>query len=144
MDEDTLTALMVSHLLNALQLAVGAATLVDLPQQSTLERLTRLKEAIADLEISTVMLLNRTGVTWEQMADTLGVKRQSLNRRLTRKVIQREGTRLDISRLETEWQTWFTRLRDEVEETGNMKPRQIARRRAHRIVSHDAVPEVFG
>lgn len=144
MDEDALTALVFSHLLDALQVAVSTVQLVDLPTQSTLQRLVELQQALGDLEVSTAMLLNRMGVTWEEMAAVLGVKRQSLNRRLSRKVVQREGTQRNIGALEREWLTWLRRLSDEVEETERMKPRQIAHRRARRILSGTEVPEVLG
>jgi hypothetical protein len=143
MDEDDLAALVFSHLLEALQVAVSTVQLVDLPTQSTLRRLVELQQALGDLEVSTVMLLNRMGVTWEEMATVLGVRRQSLNRRLSRRVVQHEGVELSISGLEKEWLTWLKRLGEEIEETENMKPRQIAHRRARRILSGTEVPGIL-
>jgi len=144
MDEDALAALVFSHLLEALQLTVSTVQLVDLPTQSTLQRLAELQQALGDLEVSTVMLLNHMGVTWEEMATVLGVKRQSLNRRLSRKVVQREGGQRHVNGLEKEWRTWLSRLSDEIEEMGKMKPRQIAHGRARRILSGTEIPEVLG
>jgi hypothetical protein len=144
MNEDTLAALVFSHLLEALRLTVSTVQLVDLPSQSTLQRLAELQQALGDLEVSTVMLLNHMGVTWEEMATVLGVKRQSLNRRLSRKVVQREGGQRDINGLEKEWRAWLSRLSDEIDAMETMKPRQIAHGRARRILSGTEIPEALG
>lgn len=144
MDEDTMTSLVYSHLLETLQLALAAVILVDLPAASTLKKLMELQQTLEDLEVSTAMLLNRAGVSWDQMATTLGVRRQSLNRRLSRRVTRLEGEPQNLPSLEADWPVLLSRLSEEVEEIAKMKPRQIAHTRARRMLSGQEIPEVFG
>src|SRR5215217_5571313 len=74
----------LAHLVKALDLAVGAAVLIDAPTDATIGHVQNLRTTINQLEISTTALLLSGGTTWEVMASAAGVKRQSLNRRLGR------------------------------------------------------------
>lgn len=134
MDEDTLSALLLAHLVETLQLAISALALVDVPQKITLEQLQALESAHQSLEASTVMLLQRSGATWEEMAKQLGVTRQSLHRRLSRRSVDLERRAQDISSLEQQWKQRVKLLGQEFEEVSGMKPRWAARREAHRIL----------
>jgi hypothetical protein len=141
MDEEAVSALVYAHLLETLQLAVNALGLVELPTESSLRRLRELQQAVEDLEVSTVMLLNRTGVSWQDMATTLGVTRQSLNRRLSRKVVRHESSPQNLIGLEAAWHGLLPRLSDGVGEILELEPRQIARLRARRMLSGKDIPE---
>jgi hypothetical protein len=143
MDEDAVTALVYAHLMETLRLAVNAATLVELPTVITLRRLRELQQVVEDLEVSTVMLLNRTGVSWERMATELGVTRQSLNRRLSRKVVQLEGSPHNLNGLEAAWRGLLPSLRAGVDEVLGLEPHQIARGRARRMLSGTEIPEAL-
>jgi hypothetical protein len=135
MDEDTLAALVLAHLVEVLRLAVSTVKLVELPDQTALARLSDLGGAQEDLEVSTVMLLHRSGVSWEVMASQLGVTRQSLHRRMSRRVVRREGKALNVGGLEDEWRRLLTSLGEELEEMGKMRPRRMASRRARRLLT---------
>jgi hypothetical protein len=135
MDEDTLAALVLAHLVEVLRLAVSTAKLVELPDQAALGRVSALGDAQEALEVSTVMLLLRSGVSWEAMASQLGVRRQSLHRRMSRKVVKREDKALNVGGLEAEWRHLLTSLGEELEEMGKMRPRRMASRRAHRLLT---------
>jgi hypothetical protein len=135
-DEDALAALIYSHLLETLQLALRATVMIEPPTENTLRELRELQQAVEDVEVSTAMLLNRSGVSWEQMAMILGVKRQSLNRRLSRKVVQLEGSRPTISSLERDWAAALSGLKNEVESLTKSKSRQTAYIRAREILAN--------
>jgi hypothetical protein len=117
MDEDTLSVLVLDHLVEALHLAVGALDLVNVPQEVTLADLEELGARRQDLEISTVMLLRQAGVSWEAMADQLGVTRQSLNRRLSQKSTARQGRVVitDGYGLRAEWSQLLRKLQQKVQ-----------------------------
>jgi hypothetical protein len=71
MDDETRAALVAGHLVDALQLAITALSLVDVPQDRTLEELQALDAARQALEASSVSLLLQAGVTWASMASQL-------------------------------------------------------------------------
>jgi hypothetical protein len=102
-DDETHEALVAGHLLDALRLVLAALDLVDVPRETTLDQLRALEEARQALEASTVMLLLQAGVTWEAMARQLGVTRQSLHRRLSRKSTDLQNRPRRMDWIEYEW-----------------------------------------
>jgi hypothetical protein len=134
-DEDTLTALVYTHLLETLSVALNAMAMIEPPTENTLRELIELRQKIEEVEVSTAMLLNRSGVSWERMATILGVKRQSLNRRLSRKVVNFEGTPRIVGRIEKDWAAYLAGLQGEVESLMRSKPRETARTHARQILT---------
>jgi hypothetical protein len=120
-DDETHAALVAGHLVDALQLAIAALTLVDVPQETTLDQLQALEAALQALETSTVMLLLQGGVTWESMAKQLGVTRQSLHRRLSRRTTSLRGRPRKIGQLENEWKHLLPLLDEEFKEISSLR-----------------------
>lgn len=89
MNEDTLSAWALDYLVEVLTLAERVLDLVDVPQESTLRQIQELVARCGDLEGSAVPLILAGGASWETMAAELGVARQSLHRRLSRKSLGR-------------------------------------------------------
>jgi hypothetical protein len=129
MDTARLSSLVLEHLDMALLLAVEALDLVDVPEDITLTALQVLEEHRQRLEVSTVALLLEGGMSWQAMADELGVARQSLHRRLSRKTLdltrREQGQGTD---LEYEWRRLLARLSGQIGELGNTSPGDVTRR----------------
>lgn len=124
MDEEARAALVAEHLVDALRLAITALSLVDVPQETTLAQLQALEAAREGLEASTVTLLLQAGVTWESMANQLGVTRQSLHRRLSRRSTDLQAKPRKIGQLEDEWRKTLLPLLDqEFKEVSSLRPR---------------------
>jgi len=120
MDEDTLSPLVLRHLTTVLELATAAVNLIEVPEVDTLSQLRHITTIQEDLEVGTVMLLLQAGVPWEMMAAYSGpVTRQSLHRRLSRKVAARIAVppkRTDRPGLQTEWARLLQSLAAKVQE----------------------------
>src|SRR5438045_5678264 len=86
MDEDALRVVVLAYLVQVLQLASGALSLIDVPEDITLRQLQVLETMVHDLEVGTAALLQMRGVSWGAMARQQGVTRQSLHRRLSRRL----------------------------------------------------------
>lgn len=123
MDTETHAALVAGYLTDALNLAVTALSLVDVPQETTLQQLRALEDARQALEASSVILLLQAGATWESMARQLGVTRQSLHRRLSRRSSDLQAKARDMNRLEKEWKRALSFLEQEFEEVRSLRPR---------------------
>jgi hypothetical protein len=135
MDRDALSALALAHVLDSLRFALGALAVAEVPEESTLRQLQDLADAREALELSTVTLLNYAGVSWEAMAEQLGVTRQSLNRRLGRKSTQlQSGFRGAVSRsVASEWEGLVALLDERVEELRRSGPSQISQHMADEL-----------
>jgi transposase-like protein len=133
MDDNTFSALVVAHLVEALRLAVGALNLVDVPREATLEQIQALETARQDLEASAVTLLIQSGVTWEALARQLGVTRQSLHRRLSRRSTALQKAPPTMKQLEAEWRDLVGLLAQEFTEVAKLRPRLTASRTVARL-----------
>jgi len=102
-----LTTLVLAHRADVLRFAVAALALIDVPEEYPLSELQALEAARERLEASTVSLLGQAGVSWEAMAQELGVRRQSLHRRLHRKSLafQVAAQQASWDRLKNEWES---------------------------------------
>lgn len=79
-------ALRLDAMLTAVELALVATHVVDeIEHAAGLEAIVELRKKVDDLEIALVVALRGRGTTWDEMADYLGVKRQSLHYRLAKK-----------------------------------------------------------
>lgn len=75
------------YLLAVVGLGLQALELVDPPEQGrTLRQIEALREAVDGVEVAAVGLMTGSGTTWESLAADVMVRRQSLHRRLSRKV----------------------------------------------------------
>lgn len=137
MDRDALSALALAHLVNSLLLALGALDVADVPHEDTLRQLQTLEDVRAGLEASTVTLLKQAGVSWEAMAEQLGVTRQSLHRRLSRKSLHLQGVpqRITGRGLMTEWDSLIVLLGERVEELKRSGPTQTSMRVADELLA---------
>jgi hypothetical protein len=105
MDQDTLRSLVLDYLVGVLTLANRALELVDDPDETALTRIQELVNRCGDLEASAVPLILAGGASWETMASQLGVAKQSLNRRLSRRSarqVEQAGLRQQ-TQLSAEW-----------------------------------------
>ena len=132
MDGTARASLVADHLVNALRLAIAALNLVDTPHERTLEQLEALEAARRTLEASTVTLLLEDGVTWQSMARQLGVTRQSLHRRLSRKSTDLRAKPSNIGQLEREWNRLLLFLEQEYKEVSSLILRLESSRAAAR------------
>lgn len=135
MDEETLSALALAQLVELLRLALTALELVNTAEPTTLSRVSGLHDQCSELESRTVALLRHADVRWEVLAAELGVKRQSLHRRLSRKILKymvspevTEGPGLAA-----EWDRLVTQLAATVESVSLTGPRRTSRRVARTL-----------
>jgi hypothetical protein len=137
MDDETRAALVAGHLVDALQLAITALSLVDVPQDRTLEELQALDAARQALEASSVSLLLQAGVTWASMASQLHVTRQSLHRRLSRKSMDLQARPRKMRQLERDWSNLLPLLEQELKEISSLRLRHAS----SRAISWGSEPE---
>jgi hypothetical protein len=138
MDEDGLSALVLAHFAEALRLAMGALDLLGVSQDRTLHQLQDLETARQSLEVSTTALLQASGVSWEAMATDLGVTRQSLHRRLSRKSLAFTASPRSTSVLEQDCVRLIALLSERIEGLASITPRSGARGVARNLAAgHD-------
>lgn len=70
----------------AIDLALASLDFVDAPTVHSLSNLQRIRDNLGSLETMLVYQLRQDDVTWEEIASTLRVTRQSAHRRLSRKI----------------------------------------------------------
>jgi hypothetical protein len=130
MDEDALSSLVLDHLVKALQLAVATLDLVDAPEPVTLSQLRDIETMCDYLEVGTVMLLQQAGVSWETMARHAGgITRQSLHRRMNRKISERVLFKMENRTkrgLQAEWGRLVELLADRVQELSDAGPERMS------------------
>jgi len=144
MDEDALSPLVLHHLTNVLQLAVAAVNLVETPEADTLTQLRQITTIQEELEVGTVMLLLQAGVPWATMAAYSGpVTRQSLHRRMSRKVAARikvPPQKTDRPGLQTEWSRLLQSLTAKIQELRAVEPNRLSSRVARSLLAQDPGP----
>lgn len=142
MDEDTLSPLVLHHLTTVLELAVAAVNLVEVPEADTLTQLRTITAIQQDLEVGTVMLLLQAGVSWETMAAYSGpVTRQSLHRRISRKVAKRTklaSQKTDRPKLQTNWSIQLQSLILKVQELRAEEPHRLSGKVARSLLAQNA------
>ena len=114
------TALRLALVVDVLRLSLSALDLAGEPNDSSLRQIKQLEDAVRDLEIPVVTLLVANGSTWQEMAEQVGVARQSLHRRLARKsdkiAHDVHVIATDQVGLNTEWHRLIEQLLDKVQE----------------------------
>jgi hypothetical protein len=123
MNAETRSALTLAYLVDVLRFSLSALDLADAPSTTTLRQIKELEAACGQLELLTVRLLTASGTSWQEMADQLGVARQSLHRRLARKSVA--TLRVESTSgpgLRAEWQTLINRLIDKADELQGIGP----------------------
>jgi hypothetical protein len=108
------------HMASCLRLAVTSLELITQEPPYT-GQITTLRDLIDRVEVSGVALSVVAGQSWSAMAADYGVKRQTLNRRLSRKATawlqkMRAANEAEISGRSRVWRQDMTDLRDLVEE----------------------------
>jgi hypothetical protein len=133
-DDESLSLLTLDYLVAALRIAEGVLALADVPDERTLREIQTLHELFEYLELSTVALLLQRGTSWGTMASQLGVKRQSLHRRVAWKAQVLADLRgINRPELESEWRNLVQRMNDRVQELTHAGPRGAANRVARGI-----------
>lgn len=133
MEEDRLAALVLEHFVEALRLTVTAINLVDTPREITLQQIQDMETARQRLEVSAAALLQLRGVSWETMATELGVKRQSLHRRLARKSLAYQALKRNAPSLEREYDGLINVLSEKADELASTTPRTLSHRVARTL-----------
>jgi hypothetical protein len=78
--------LVLEHKITVLQVAVRALQHEEVAAEQDLAELGALSDAQQELECSTIACLQSLGVSWDRMAGSTHVTRQSLHRRMSRRV----------------------------------------------------------
>jgi hypothetical protein len=78
--------LVLEHKITVLQIAVRALQHDEVAVEQDLAELGALFDALQELECSTIACLQSSGVSWDRMAGVTHVTRQSLHRRMSRRV----------------------------------------------------------
>ena len=140
MDEDALSSLVLDHLVKGLQLAIAALDLVDAPNPATLSQLKDIETMCDYLEVGTVMLLQQAGVSWETMARYAGgITRQSLHRRMNRKISERVLFKMENRTkrgLQMEWTRLVELLADRVQELSDAGQERMSAQVSRSILEH--------
>ena len=139
-EEEKLSALVLDHLVEVLRLTQAAVSLADLPEAAMLDQLEEIMTIWQRLEVSTVLLLTQAGLSWEAMAARSGVRRQSLHRRLSRKIKSRADAAASIRKtegrgLQTEWRNLIELLNDKMRELMETDPTSYSAEIAQALLS---------
>jgi hypothetical protein len=138
-NEDALSALVLNHLVTALQLVNAAAALVEVPEPDTLGQLQEITNQCQQLEVGTVMLLLQSGVTWTTMAGySGGVTRQSLHYRLNRKVdeLLLPPEKASGPGLQTQWRRQVQLLVNHTRTLSAADPNELSHQIARSLKAH--------
>jgi hypothetical protein len=137
-NEDTLSGLVLNHLVTALQLVNAAAELTEVPEPDTLGQLHEITNQCQQLEVGAVMLLLQSGVSWATMAQySGGVTRQSLHYRLSRKVDERlvQPKETDGPGLQTQWRRQVQLLVNYARTLSAADPNELSHRIARSLLA---------
>lgn len=139
MDEDTLSASVLDYLVDVLTLAARVLELVDVPEETTLRQIQELVARCGDLEASAVPLILAAGVSWEMMATDLGVTRQSLHRRLSKKSVGRtERAHVSGPGLPTQWTVQVGLLGERARSLARSDPERTSGEMARKLLTRAA------
>lgn len=95
-DDETLIA--EEYYVDVLRLAIATLALLDPPSPGrTMNGLRDVRERLESVELASVAMLTVGGHSWAALADQMDVTRQSLHRRLSRKVMMRLSTLREVS-----------------------------------------------
>jgi hypothetical protein len=136
-DDEILSALALAQLVELLRLGLSALQIVDGAEPTSLSDVRGLQDQCTELEIRTVALLREAGVPWEALAAELGVARQSLHRRLNRKIKKYKASPVvtEGRGLVSEWERLTSSLSTTLEALRSVGPRRISARAARTLRS---------